>query len=130
MVASSPFPATRSPLTQAAIVVDLIGDLDATAVQAFAMTAARLSERPSERIVVNLRHAALLDAGGVTVLASTIAELRRRGLEVDVVAQSRRVRTALRAARIAARAGSPADATARDRHVMIVRNAFPARDCA
>jgi len=130
MVARSPFPATLSPHSRAAIVVDLIGDIDATAAQTFATTIARLGAASSERIVVNLRHTALVDAGGITVLASAIAELRRRGLEVDVIAEGKRVRTALRAARIASRTGLPADGAARERHVMIVRNAFPARDCA
>jgi anti-anti-sigma factor len=130
MVARSPFPASLSPVSRAAIVVDLIGDVDATAAQSFAATADRLVPGSDERIVLNLRHTSLLDAGGVTLLARAITNLGRRGVGVDVLAEGKRVRTALLAARIVPRGPSSFDCDARDRHVMIVRNADPARDCA
>ena len=130
MLAHRSFPTFSAPSTRAAIVVDMVGDVDATAAQSFAETAERLTPSARGRVVLNLRHAALLDAAGVTILASTVVGLQRRGISIDVLAESKRVRTALVAARITARAAAPIDLDAQDRHVMIVRNADTARDCA
>jgi anti-anti-sigma regulatory factor len=130
MLVRTPFPASVSPVWDAAVVIDLIGDVDAAAIRSFAETTHDLALAEGERIVLNLRRAGLVHAGGITMLSSEITALRRRHIEVDVVAEGRRVRTALAAARIPARAFAPSDLSARERHVMIVRNADPARDCA
>lgn len=130
MLAQRSFPSFSAPSTRAAIVVDMVGDVDAMAAQSFAETAERLTPSARGRVVLNLRHAALLDAAGVTLLARTVLGLQRRGFSIDVLAESKRVRTALIAAQIASRLPAPIDRDAQDRHVMIVRNAAPARDCA
>ena len=128
MLAHSAFPASSAPAAQPAVVVDLIGDVDVTAVRSFAAFAADVAVPTSQRVVLNLRRVSLLDAGGITMLARTVAELRSRGTMVDVVAESKRVHTALRAARIGSRVAGALDLTALERHVMIVRNANPSRD--
>jgi anti-anti-sigma factor len=130
MLAATPFSASPLPLTRPAVVVELIGDADATAAHAFAEAARRLVCSEGERIVLNLQRVALIDAGGVTMLVRAINELRRRGIAVDVIAATKRVRTALSAARIFPRVAIAGDGDARERHVMIVRNADPTRDVA
>ena len=128
MLAQSSFPVCVPREARAAVVIDMIGDVDAAAAQSFAALAGRLQHDPHARIVLNLRRAAILDAAGITLLARAIADVRRRGFALDVVAESRRVRTALLAARIPSRPGSPLDREAGERHIMIVRNTDPSRD--
>lgn len=128
MLAPLPFPSV--PPARATYVVDLIGDLDAALVRSFSATMERLTPSADERIVVHLRHVAQADAVGVAGLALGIGALQSAGCDLSVVAGSKRIRTLLRAARIPTSIGSAGDRTASGRHVMIVRNSDPSRDCA
>ena len=128
MLAHAAFPATHSPLSKPAIVVEVIGDLDASAARSFEEAAVRLAPEPGERVVLDLQRAMLRDAAGTSALQRTLLGLQRRSIDVDIVAGARRARTALAAVRIRARDLLPGDHEARDRHVMIVRNADPKRD--
>jgi anti-anti-sigma factor len=130
MIAPAAIPAVSPvPCGRAAIVIDLIGDVDALAARSFGEAVDRLAEG-EETIQLNLQRVAALHASGVTILASTIAERRRRGVAIDVVADGRRVRGALQAARVHTRLPVAGDRWALRRHVMIVHNADPNRDCA
>jgi anti-anti-sigma factor len=131
MIAPAAIPSVSLvPSSRAAIVIDLIGDVDALAARSFGEAVDRLADGSPEPIVLSLLRVAALHASGVTVLASTIAERRRRGIAIDVVADGRRVRVALQAARVRSRLPVPGERGARLRHVMIVHNADPTRDCA
>ena len=130
MLVPSAFPASAHPPVRAAIVIDLIGDVDSFVARSFGEAVDRLAHGAGEPVVLNLQRVSALHASGVTVLASAIAERRRRGIAIDVVADARRVRAALSAARVSTRIGTPLDHSALLRHVMIVHNADPTRDCA
>jgi len=130
VVAPTAFPASLSPFVRPAIVIELIGDLDRMAARSITEAAGRLAPDEGERIVLDLQRTNMSDHGGVAALLRGLTELRRRCIDVDVVAASKRSRTALAAARIRARALLPGDRDARRRHVMIVRNADPERECA
>jgi anti-anti-sigma regulatory factor len=111
-------------------VVDLIGDLDAQLVRSFAASMERLSPTADERIVVRTRHVAQADAVGVRHLAIAVDAVRETGCEIAIVTENRRLRTLLRAAKIDPAIGYGADRPATIRHIMIVRNSDPNRDCA
>jgi anti-anti-sigma factor len=128
MLAPLPFPSLVP--TRATYVVDLIGDLDAALARSFSETMGRLLPSKSERIVVHLRHVSQADAAGIAGLAVGIGAVQDAGCDLSVIAGSKRIRTLLRAARIPTSIGSATDRSASARHVMIVRNSDPSRDCA
>ena len=128
MIAHAAFPVSPSPLSKPAVVVELIGDLDASSARSFEEAVIRLVQGRGERIVLDLQRTMLRDATGTSALQRTLLVLRRRSIDVDIVARGKRARTALAAVRIRARDLLPGDHDARERHVMIVRNADPTRD--
>lgn len=128
MLAPLPFPSLVP--TQATYVVDLIGDLDAALARSFSETMERLTPSANERIVVHLRHVSQANAVGIAGLAVGIEALQSAGCDLSVVAGSKRIRTLLRAARVPTSIGHATDRSASARHVMIVRNSDPSRDCA
>jgi anti-anti-sigma regulatory factor len=128
MLAPLVFPSAAR--TRATYVVDLIGDLDAQLARSFCETMKRLAPSADERVVVHLRHVFGANAVGVAGLAVGIEALQSDGCDLSVVAGSKRIRTLLRAARVPTSAGFATDRSASVRHVMIVRNSDPSRDCA
>ena len=114
----------------AAFVVDLIGDLDAPLVESFAEALERLAPPTGEAVVLRLKHVAAVHPAGAAALGAALRAYRLSGGTVRVVTENGRIRALLRTARIDAQASLGSDRSARLRHVMIARNAKPARDCA
>ena len=110
----------------AAYVVDLIGDLDAALARSFADAVERLSPPAADLVVVRLKHVSGLQPSGVAAFASAIGEQKRGGRSIRVISESKTVRAMLLAARVDARPAY-ADTSARQRHLMIARNASPVR---
>jgi anti-anti-sigma factor len=115
---------------RATYVVDLIGDLDADLAQSFADSTEQLGPIAGERIVVHTRHVAEVRSTGVAVLGSAVEALRSVGCDVAVVAENKRIRSLLRAGKVETAIGYGASRSASVRHIMIVRNSDPSRDCA
>jgi ABC-type transporter Mla MlaB component len=120
---------TLAASTRATYVVDLI-DLDAQLARSFTETMKRLGPGTGERIVVHLRHVVQADPAGVSAFAHCVEELQKARCDLSVVGGSRRIRTLLRAVRVPTAIAYAADRSASVRHVMIVRNSDPSRDCA
>ena len=114
--------------SEAAYVVDLIGDVDVGLAASLDETIRLLTPRGAQRVVVRIKHVVAAQAAGVAALSRTLSALRKAGCDVRVATDSSRVRTLLRAAGVRTErwAGS---ATAL-RHVMIVHNATPQRAIA
>jgi anti-anti-sigma factor len=136
MLASSLVPRSGvavSPQAQqvrATYVVDLIGDLDTDLARSFAESMEQLGPIAGERIVVHTRHVAQARSTGIATLALTLDALGGVGCEVAVVAENKRLRSLLRAGKVETAIGYGASRSASVRHIMIVRNSDPNRDCA
>ena len=114
--------------SEAAYVVDLIGDVDVGLSGTLADAIRRLGPHREQRVVVRLKHVVAAQAAGLAALSRTLSSLRKAGCDVRVAADSSRVRALLRAAGVRAEAWA-GSATAL-RHVMIVHNATPQRAIA
>jgi anti-anti-sigma regulatory factor len=107
----------RSP-----VVVELIGDLDATLAQTLRETLEAQKLRGESHVVVSFRHLAEITNEGVSAAARAIAESRLGGCAVSVYAQGRRVRAMLQLARLSCERGE-LETLGNGRHVMIARHA-------
>jgi anti-anti-sigma regulatory factor len=112
-----------------ALVVELIGDLDAALVRSLAEVLGRLDGADGGPIVVRLKHLSTVRPTGIAALGAALAEQRRRGRNVSAAAESGRITAMLRAAGVPLIARG-AKSAAGVRHVMIVRSGKPAKDCA
>jgi anti-anti-sigma regulatory factor len=112
-----PAVAGRSP-----VVVELIGDLDATLAQILRETLETQTLRGESHIVVSFRHLTEITNEGLSAAARAIAESRLGGCAISVYAQGRRVRAMLQIARLTCERGELAS-LGNARHVMIARHA-------
>jgi anti-anti-sigma regulatory factor len=109
------------------VVVDLIGDLDATLVRSLDATLARI-DLLGRSVEVRLKHVGAVQPAGVAALTRTAAAQRLAGLDLRLSGGGTLARALLKSSRLAV---DPSCAgAARVRHVMIVRNATPERSCA
>jgi len=118
-----------SLLSARTLVIDLIGDLDAQLVRSFSEALDRLAPH-DDGIVVRLKHLSNVQHGGVAALASVLGEQKRAGRSVCVAADGSRLRGLLRTARVPVVDRFERGPGVHIRHVMIVRNGNPTRDCA
>ena len=128
MHARSPF-ALLPTEAEHALVVELIGDLDAALVRSLAEVLDRLEGAGRDPIVVRLKHLSTVRPTGIAALGAALAERRLRGCNVSATAESGRITAMLRAAGVPLVARG-ARSAAGIRHVMIVRSGKPAKDCA
>lgn len=112
------------------VVVDLIGDLDATLASTFADTMRSLVADGATQIFVNARHAATASFDGLTTLDAACVTARDAGTTVTLDPGNRRMRAAFASASLAVekRLGT-APHPRGTRHFMIARHADP-RDLA
>jgi len=112
-----------------ALVVELIGDLNAALVRSLAEVLDRLGGSDTDPIVVRFKHLSTVRPTGIAALGVALAEQRRRGLNVSAAADGGRITAMLRAAGVPLVARG-ARSIAGVRHVMIVHSGKPAKDCA
>ncbi len=112
-----------------ALVVELIGDLDAALVRSLAEVLDRVEGAGRHPLVVRRKHQSTGRPTGRPALGVALAEQRRRGCNVSAAAESGRITAMLRAAGVPLVARGT-KTTAGVRHVMIVRSGKPAKDCA
>ncbi|MGH7728215.1 MAG: hypothetical protein ACREM2_05440 [Vulcanimicrobiaceae bacterium] len=110
-----------------AVVIDLIGDLDATLGSLVAETLAvsRAATVGSE-IVLAVRYIVGLERDGLAQIARGLAAARARGADISVYVSQRRFRLAFRLAGIACNGRLPALTGPSVRHVMMARHAATA----
>ncbi len=106
-----------------AVVVDLIGDLDATLGDIVATTIDRLTADGTTDVYVTTRRVAVSSNDGLAALDAALATARKRGCSVAVDPGSRRMRAAFSQARIPHLATVSATLPRNARHVMIARHA-------
>jgi anti-anti-sigma regulatory factor len=111
------------------VVIDLIGDLDATLGEILAGTLEHQTALGGGDLVVNCKHLSDASADGIAALSRAIAAVRERGHPIFLLAGSRKLRLAFKAAQIACPQIDILPASVRRRHVMIARhgsNSLPA----
>ncbi len=116
-------PAAPAASTSSTVVVDLIGDLDATLGSTFAAALAHLTERGTTDVFVTTRHVAVSSHDGLAALGAACADARERGCAIALESGNRRMRAALRGARIVCDAERAVAPPASGRHLMIARHA-------
>jgi hypothetical protein len=109
-----------------AVVVDLIGDLDATMGDIFAATVERLTADGPTDLFLTTRHVAVTSSDGLAALDAALSTARERGCSVAVDPGSRRMRAAFSHARIAYAATADGVLPRNARHLMIARHATSA----
>jgi hypothetical protein len=106
-----------------AVVVDLIGDLDATLADIFAATLDRLTADGATDLYLKTRHVAVTSNDGMTTLAKALATARARGCSIAVDPGSRRMRSAFSHEGVAYAATAEGVLPRNARHLMIARHA-------
>jgi anti-anti-sigma regulatory factor len=106
-----------------AVVVDLIGDLDATLAGIFAGTLAERAADGRSDVIVLARYVTASTADGLAALNAAVTRARSQGSSIALDPGNRRMRAAFKRARIGC---APDDCTRlpyNARHVMIARHA-------
>ncbi len=129
MQSGSPIVLLSAPAAHA-LVVDLIGDLDPELTRSLSEALDRFDGGDGSPIVVRLKHLADVRPTGVAALGSVLSAQRRRGRNVSVASESGRIRAVLRTAGVPVTPRIESERGAGLRHVMIVHNGKPTRDCA
>jgi anti-anti-sigma regulatory factor len=104
------------------VVIDLIGDLDATLGEILAGTLEHQASLGAVDLVVNCKHLSDASPDGIAALSRAIGIMRLRGYPVYLLAGSRKLRLAFKAAQIACPQIDILPATMSRRHVMIARH--------
>ena len=112
-------PATE---TRVCVVIDLIGDLDATLGEIVNDTLGDLVERGTTDIVLATKHVAMTSEAGIHAIDAAIGAARASGCSIVLDAGSRRMKAAFAAARISID-GTAVPGSRRTRHLMIARHA-------
>ncbi len=89
-----------APAFAASVVVDLIGDLDATLGTLLAETLAKLTMNGTQGVLLTTKHVATVTREGMAALDAALRSARASGLEVSLHAGSRKLRTAFADAHI------------------------------
>ena len=113
--------ADASEASTSAVVVDLIGDLDATLGTLAAETLARITTTGAETIFVRTKRVVIASPGGLAALEAGLSSARQAGVAVTLEAGSRKMRAAFATAQIGTADGTLQPASAR--HLMIARHA-------
>lgn len=113
--------AIAAPADHAAVVVDLIGDLDTTLGQLLADTLDRIAAAGGRSVFVSTKHVGLTTREGLARLDAALAGVRAHGCAVALDAGNRKMRTAFAFARITCDA-APSRAAIR-RHLIIAHHA-------
>jgi anti-anti-sigma factor len=116
----------NAPAFAASVVVDLIGDLDATLGTLLAETLLKLAANGTRGVLLTTKHVTTVSSAGIASLGAALRSARERGLEIVLDAGSRKMRMALAGARIecATEAVAPPD---RVRHYMFAHHETPKR---
>ena len=105
------------------VVVDLIGDLDATLGTLFADTLAQLSRNGTTDVHLTTRHIAVTTSDGLAAIEAALNDARHCGCSVAVDPGSRKMRAAFSAASISTLPDAQSPLPDRARHLMIARHA-------
>jgi len=106
---------------RASVVVDLIGDLDATLGETVSTMLEHYTSRGGADLYVSCKHVTGADAEGLAALSRAVAAACVVGSRIVVVPGSRRLGSAFKAARIA-HLERDLPRAARERHVMIAHH--------
>ncbi len=112
---------TAVPAFDVPVVVDLIGDLDATLGTLFADMLVRIAPDAGSHVFISTKHVALTTRAGLAQLDTALAAARSRGCAIALEPGNRRMKTALSFARIPCEAPTLRPTT--ERHVMIAHRA-------
>jgi len=121
MLSIEPIAPTGS--ARVAVVVDLIGDLDATLGDILAETLLHLTRDRSTDVFLTTRHVAVTSTEGLAALEAAVAAARTRDCTVTVVPGNRRMRAAFANAGIGDLGRDLGTTPFCARHVMIARHA-------
>ncbi|MFY9779161.1 MAG: hypothetical protein WAJ85_01460 [Candidatus Baltobacteraceae bacterium] len=105
------------------VAIDLIGDLDATLGEILASTLERLASLGGADLVVNCKHLSNARPDGIAALSRAIEAVQQHGYPIYLLAGSRKLRLAFKAARISCPQLDALPTTVRRRHVIIARHA-------
>lgn len=119
-------PAFAASASAASVVVDLIGDLDATLGALLSETLVDLTGNGTRGVLLTTKHVTTVSSEGIAALDAALRSARASGLEVALYASSRKLRTAFAEARIvfSTENVTPPD---RVRHYMFARHELPKR---
>ena len=115
-----------APALAASVVVDLIGDLDATLGTLLAETLTDLTGNGTRGVLLTTKHVTTVSSDGIAALDAAMRSARASGLEVALDAGNRKLRTAFADAQISFSTESvmPPD---RVRHYMFAHHELPKR---
>jgi anti-anti-sigma regulatory factor len=108
--------------TRVFVVIDLLGDLDATLGEILAGTLERQAALGGAELIVNCKHLADASPDGIAALSRALEGVQQRGAPIFLVPGSRKLRLAFKAARISCPQIDILPATLRRRHVMIAHH--------
>ena len=111
----------NAPAFAASVVVDLIGDLDATLGSLLADTLVKLVGNGTRGVLLTTKHVTTFSSDGLAALGAALESARRNGLEVALAAGSRKMRIAFAGAQIAT-STEPITAPDRVRHYMFAHH--------
>ncbi len=115
-----------APAFAASVVVDLIGDLDATLGTLLAETLVSLTKNGTRGVLLTTKHVATVSSEGMAALGAALRSARAGGLEVALHAGSRKLRAAFADANILFSTES-VSAPERVRHYMFAHHERPKR---
>jgi anti-anti-sigma regulatory factor len=115
-----------APAFAASVVVDLIGDLDATLGTLLSETLADLTGNGTLGVLLTTKHVTTVSDEGLAALDLAVRSARANGLQVALDAGNRKLRTAFADARIAYSTESIAPQE-RVRHYMFAHHELPKR---
>ena len=115
-----------APAFAASVVVDLIGDLDATLGTLLAETLVDLTANGTRGVLLTTKHVTTVSTEGIAALDAALRSARASGLEVALHAGNRKLRSAFADADIlfSTESVTPPD---RVRHYMFARHELPKR---
>ena len=105
-----------------AVVIDLIGDLDATLGGIFSDTLSGLVAEGTTDVVLMTKHVALSSEEGIIAIDVALGDARARGCSIVVEPGSRKMKAAFAAARVPVERGERVPRKS-GRHLMIARHA-------
>jgi anti-anti-sigma regulatory factor len=118
--ANAIFPSADDP--KLFVVIDLLGDLDATLGEILAGTLERHASLRGGDLVVNCKHLADASPDGIAALSRALESVRLRGYRIFLIPGSRKLRLAFKAAQISCPQIDILPAAMRRRHVMLAHH--------
>lgn len=106
-----------------AVVIDLIGDLDATLGTICADALANAVDSGATNIVLMTKHVTATSQEGIAAIDGAVGSARALGRSVSLEAGSRRMKAAFAAARVEVASGAMPLYARRARHLMIAHHA-------